>query len=129
METKIRFNIQTSGNQDVFAVTVYGFSNGRRIGEANTMMNDLSANTNFEVNFGCNIDCIIITFEEHWKFREYRIDVSENQVGIRFIEKADPHDEPTYAGSYEFLHPIFDYGIVDYNSIFVNTTADINLYE
>ena len=75
----------------------------------------------FEITVRGKVERISVLFEEHQTYRKYNLTISSNNIGkklgIRFNERKCPNDVPTYAGGYEYWHPLFDYEFCEYDSI------------
>lgn len=118
--TKFKIKVLLSQAQDVFSICVEGTKNGDMI---NSVYKSITEETEIiiEADFDKPIDKISVNFEEHLKTKCYHFpipnDVIGGNFGIILKEKIDPNDSPTYVNTIAYLHPIFDYEIVDYSLI------------
>ena len=128
METTFRFEIHTSGNQDVFNVAACSYIGGHQSDIAEVRI-DKSDITSFQVTFKGYIDRVCVFFEEHEEMRTMSIKIERDQLGgeygIRYDEIPNPNDEPTYAGIYTYAHPLFKFSEVEYDSIVLNSQPNI----
>ena len=119
--TTVRLRVHLDGDQNVFSVSVYGYPDEK-------YDNICEASHYFREYYGEDLEIVVygyiailkIVFEEHQTYREYSIDLS-NSLGSKCGYEFDCHqlvfDNPTYAGGYEYMHPVFTFKKVAYSKI------------
>ncbi len=127
IETRLRFEVHTSGTQDVFGVAVFSNTNDSEDIIEGYDTEIKTSVTSFEICLKGKFDYIIVSIEEHNEYRNYKFTMSEEllggKYGTRFYEVPNKYDSPSYAGGYSFYHPLFEAEFVDYDSIEVNSKS------
>lgn len=119
VSSTFKIKVILSGSQDVFHLEIEASKNGKEIEKKLCKLNHYITVTDITVNQP--IDKIVFSFEEHQIWKNYIFPLEERyfgcDFGFIFSEKPNPDDIPTYAGSYTYMHPIFDYEIVPVQDI------------